>query len=343
MAEGQETQTPGTDSSPPISTVEAALEKTKLVFDPDLHGGPGKEEGTEEVGKGEEAPPEKKAGEEYSQKKEAKPEETPGEREGKPPEEKKGLEEPADKTDKRVADAQRMAHEKADEAARLRKELDQERQEKLELQKQISERAAQISEEAEEEIMQKALEEMQEIDPGDPEYLKKMSKTWTKTLREFRKLDSASLKKATKEVVTEEFKTREAATTKETEERRVWEDANSKAMEAGLEMEDAGWDEEGKAPVRSDDYKLFWHLFAPQAPKNLDRDAKVEWIIKEVKGFKKRMGVKPKDDKVEKKQLANQPLGRGGAPPGKASTEDTPARPPTMEDALSKMRERNTI
>jgi len=336
-------QTPDSPGAAHQSVVEAALEKTKRYYDPesDPSAQPGPGEGEPGEPKEQKAEPPEKGGEE---KPEEKPTEKKETKEGEEkPEEKKGLEEPPDKTDKRVADAQRMAHQKAQEAADLKKQLDEERQEKMALLQQIEERAAEISEEDEAKIMETSLKEMQEVDPEDAEYLSKMSKIWAKTLREFRKLDAKANKKAAKQVVDEALKTSREENQKEMDEKRLWEKANQSAIEAGLEMEDEGFDEGTGAPVRSDDYRLFWHLFAPQAPANLDQEAKIKWIIKEVKAFNKRKGkTTPTDDKVTKKQLENQPLQRGGAGPG-ATQEEEPQGPRSFERILKKHRERQTI
>lgn len=321
----------------PKSPVDAALSKAKaaqVMTDEDmpevkLAGHPAEEEG--------ETGPEDEKGEEAETPKKATPEGDEGEEEDEGEDKSEPKHKSIEAANKAARAAERKMHSATEEAARLRKENEALQQKNAEAQEKIAERASELTEEAMEDFTEKVLGEMQELDPNDSEYRKKMAKLWGKIHKEREKQFSKALKQAAKEAAKEVLEEENQHNAERNERTRLWDKCNKVATKAGLEMEDVGADEKSGRPIRSDDYLLFWRT-APDAPEDLDEDGKIEWTIKEVKRItgRKVKASKEKDEKVRRLQERQTPLGRGSAGP---PPEDQGKKPPaSLNSALEKAR-----
>lgn len=246
---------------------------------------------------------------------------------------------------KAATEAAKKMHKATEEAAQLRKDIEQLQATNLELQQKFLERATELSEEENEAILEKALKDMRELDPTDENYEKSMAKLWRKVFGHSEKSLLNVLKAAAKEVFSEEHqaKTQEQ---REAEARYArWEKGNRIAAEAGLEMEDEEILDNGTI-IRSPDYVRFWELVNKAAPEDLSDDEKFSWAAKKMVGNRKASAGKKaaKADEVRNFQEKRMPLGRGAqGPVGGKVPDDTPKAPRTLNEALDRARDRRRI
>lgn len=333
----ESTDTPGTE--PKESSVEAALDKARaerILTDEDLGaakvlGGHPREEDDGEV-HGMEPGPEDGDEDNLGLEEDGEAEED----EEKPPKHRT-----VEAANKAAKEAERKMHAKAQEAARLRKELEELKRRSAEVQTKVLERAEEISEAESKAFRVRIMRQMRQLDPADEDYEEKISDLWDQYHDHRDKRKAVALKQAAKEIVQEELDARNREETERQTRLALWDKANRLAEKAGLDMQDAGVDERTGKPIRSDDYLLFWRT-APDAPEELDEDGKIQWTVKEVQRIlgRKVSAKSEAESKVKELQARRTPLGRGGTGPAQETGD---SRPITLGAALEKARERRRI
>lgn len=326
--------------TPTVSSVQSALEKARQSFGDDdpatddlavLEGHPATEQDDE--GDGDQKP---------------KPDAEDDKRgpKGDEDEKGKGKYKSVEDAEKAAKSAERRMHTATEEAANLRKELEATKSQLDEMQKKVVERTMEISEEANEEFLEKVLSEMQELDPMDPAYRKSLAKLYRKMFSQNEKVMAQSLQEAAKQIVQEELATKTKEQQEKDERLRRWELGIRLATSAGFDMQDTGTDPETGKITRSDDYLLFWRTFQ-DAPNDLDYEEQVDWTIKELNRIlgRKVSSKKKQDDDAKALQNRRVPLGKGSAGPARGGGKETPAERPSalIQSALDKARERRRI
>ncbi|MEW6385916.1 MAG: hypothetical protein AB1491_00145 [Thermodesulfobacteriota bacterium] len=239
-------------------------------------------------------------------------------------------------------EAERMAHEKAEEAKKAREETEALRRELEELKAKPAAPEEkppvppQMTEEEQEAAIARGLQEISEIDPYDPDYYKKAAKIWKK-VGVGAPLDEQTIAAIVDRRVEEKLKASPAAAPPPQPEPAGGQgEAETLAMqmasEAGLDMKPG-----------SPDYLLFWGnaRFAP----NLPFKEQVNWTIKEARRMKEEIAGQtppspptPKPAEVHQEHAVLERGGSGYRPPPKEGE-----KPETMGTLLEKQLERRVI
>jgi len=231
-----------------------------------------------------------------------------------------------EEAEKAHKEAERLMHERAEEAKR-------ERERSLELERQLNELRSKPAEKKDEEIKEKKLagriqsllNNIEALDPEEDGYQEKIAELWGSTLED-----------AVKEGVLRIISEREE---KEAEERRrilIEEEKRNAAIKtAEEEATKAGLDMAGE---QSEDRRLFW-AFAVNAPQGT-LDSQIAWTVNEVKQIKASLGRKYLNiaGKAQKAQDENSVLERQGA--GRPAEKPEPAAPVSLSDALKQTQRR---
>lgn len=241
----------------------------------------------------------------------------------------------------------RMAHEKAEEAAKLRREREELQKQLDELQKgkQSQESVSDKSVEELQGLVKSALEEISNLDPYDADYQEKSSQVWAKTLAYVQsqaRLNEADLEAA----IERQLQKRQPHSdqTGPTDNQMGQGDPNAEMVNAATDMaKQAGLD----MTPGSLDYELFWSK-TPEAPK-LSFEEQVAWVSNEVKRLRNlaaeaeraRIQKEQSDqEKARQMQINNTPLERGGMgyhPPSGGTTMTT------INSTLEQLRQRRTL
>jgi hypothetical protein len=212
-------------------------------------------------------------------------------------------------------EAERLMHEKSEEAKKARDRAD-------DLQRQINELTLQMNKLREEpgkdketkpssrtpEIVAGLLKEIEKLDTEAEDYQGKVAEIWGKALDQG---ISERLEQALTDYEKRKERERKEQETKDSKSAGVVKLAGEKATESGLNMKHG-----------SDDSKLFWAM-ADLAPEG-DIDSQIIWTIKEVQRIKGAIGSKFTEaaDKAKQTQEDNEVLGRQGPGPEKTKPED---------------------
>jgi hypothetical protein len=253
----------------------------------------------------EETPPE-----ETKEASEEKPE-PPGKKPEEPPKFKYKSHEEAEAG---ALEHQRFATEKAEEAKRLREELEALRAEKPPEEPRPPEKSPAEVEAEREAKVEQALEEISELDEFDSEYRKKVARAWLKAGFGGAGQEPLPADKLVEQIwgkVEAKLNERDQQRQRKEEEVTVWQQAVELAKGHGLDM-----------TAGSADYRLFSSL-APEAPEAEFED-QVKWASEKVKEMVPRHNGMTAEERrqAEAAQQRNAPLERGGTPPPKPSSQD---------------------